>query len=344
MKAIGLYKYLPVTDPECFVEVDVPKPTPSGHDLLVRVKAVSVNPVDTKQRAPRPQVETTPKILGWDAAGVVEAMGEQVTLFKPGDEVYYAGSIIRPGCNSEWHLVDERIVGHKPRTLTFEQAAAMPLTTLTAWEGLFERLGIAPQPSEQNQQTDMLIIGGAGGVGSIAIQLAKRVAGVQVIATASRTESSTWCQRMGAAHVINHQRKLSDELKRIGVRQVAYILCTNSIEQYFEQMAEIIAPFGRICTIVGFKQNQPINLNSFFQKSVSIGYELMYTRSTFKTPDMQRQHDILNEATRLFDAGVLQTTLTETVGALTAENLRRAHAKLEAGTMIGKLALSSIAV
>lgn len=341
MKAIGLYQYLPVDNPQSLVEVEVPTPTPTGRDLLVRVHAVSVNPVDVKQRAPRPGTESSPRILGYDAAGVVEAVGPDVTLFKPGDEVYYAGSLDRPGSNSELHLVDERIVGPKPATLSFEEAAALPLTTITAWEALFDRLGV-PKEAEANSGRVLLIIGGAGGVGSIAIQIAKQVAGLYVIATASRQESAEWCRQMGADEVINHSRPLQEELSSAGVPNVDYILCTNSVEQYITSMAEIIAPQGKICTIVGTKNNEPILMNLFMRKSVGFYFELMFTRPVFQTKDMQAQHELLKEAARLLDAGILRTTLTERFGPLTAENLRRAHARVESGTMIGKLVLGGI--
>lgn len=337
MKAIGLTHYLPIDDPNSLIEVEVPTPTPTGRDLLVRVHAVSVNPVDVKTRAPRPATEATPRILGWDAAGTVEAVGSEVTLFKPGDEVYYAGSLERAGCDSELHLVDERIVALKPRTLTFEEAAALPLTTITAWEALFDRLAVA-----KNQELTILIIGGAGGVGSIAIQIAKQVAGLRVIATASRPESEQWCRDQGADVVINHNNPLKDELAATGFSTVDYILCTNSVEQYVTSMAEIIAPQGKICTIVGTKGNEPIPMNLFMRKSVGFFYELMFTRPIFQTGDMQAQHDLLAATAQLVDAGILRTTLTEQFGPLTAENLRRAHARIESGSMIGKLALGGI--
>jgi zinc-binding alcohol dehydrogenase family protein len=341
MKAVGLTQYLPADNPESLLDVEVPPPTPTGRDLLVRVHAVSVNPVDVKSRAPRPGTEATPRILGWDAAGVVEAVGPGVALFKPGDEVYYAGSIDRAGCDSELHLVDERIVGPKPSTLTFEEAAALPLTTITAWEAIFERLGIAQNPAANAGRT-LLIIGGAGGVGSIAIQIAKQVAGLRVIATASRPDSVAWCHQQGAEVVINHRQPLKEALAAAGFATVDYILCTNSVEQYITGMAEIIAPQGKICTIVGTKGNEPIPMNLFMRESVGFFYELMFTRPVFQTTDMQAQHDLLTEAARLVDAGVLHTTLTERFGPLTAANLRLAHARIESGTMIGKLALTGI--
>lgn len=341
MKAIGNYKYLPATDPDCFVEVMLPTPQPAERDLLVRVLAVSVNPVDTGMRGNVQPEQTEPRILGWDASGIVEAVGEDVTLFKPGDAVFYAGSIARPGCNSELHLVDERIVGRKPATLSHEQAAAMPLTTLTAWEALFTRMGIEPRPGERNARRKLLIIGGAGGVGSIAIQLAKRVAGLYVIATASRPESAAWCRRMGADQVIDHRQPLQDGLAAIGVDAVSDALCCSNFGEYVEQLPVVVEPFGFACTIIGTKDDR-INVGGFIQKSIALGFEFMYTRSLFGTPDMQAQHDILTEAARLLDAGVLEGTLTESFGPLTPENLRCAHARVESRTMIGKLALSGI--
>ena len=343
MKAVGLTQYLPIDNPDSLVDLEIPTPEPTGRELRVRVYAVSVNPVDVKMRAPGPDkgVLSQPLILGFDAAGVVEAVGPAVTLFKPGDEVYYAGSNDRAGSNREFHLVDERIVGTKPRTLTFEEAAALPLTTITAWEALFDRLGIAQKP-EENQGQTILILGGAGGVGSIAIQIAKQVAGLYTIATASRKESAEWCRQMGADAVINHHHSLKDELATIDLASVNYILCTNSLEQYVTSMAEIIAPQGKICTIVGTKNNEPINMNLFMRKSVSFIFELMFTRPLFQTEDMHAQHELLNEAAKLIDRGVLRTTLTEHFGPLTAANLRRAHKRIESGTMIGKLALSGI--
>jgi NADPH2:quinone reductase len=342
MKAVGSFKYFPIDDPGSFVLVDVPTPSPAGRDLLVRVKAVSVNPVDTKIRASLAEAQDKPVILGYDAAGVVESIGDAVTLFKPGDEVFYAGSRARSGCNSEYHLVDERIVGHKPASLTFEEAAALPLTSITAWEAFFDRLGIVPDTVIGEQSKTALLIGGAGGVGSIAIQVAKRVARLRVIATASRDESRDWCKRMGADLVINHQKQLRQGLKEAGVENVAYILCFNSIELYIQQLADIIQPEGKICSIVGPRDNFPILMNPFFSKSVTFAWELMFTRPVFQTVDMQTQHDHLEEISKLVDRGELRTTLTERFGPLTPENLRRAHARIESGHMIGKLALSDL--
>jgi zinc-binding alcohol dehydrogenase family protein len=336
MKAVGLYKYLPIDHPESLVDLELPVPEPHGRDLLVRVKAVSVNPVDAKVRAPKDKVETEPKILGWDAAGVVEATGGEASLFSPGDEVYYAGSITRQGCDSEYHLVDERIAGRKPRNLSFEEAAAMPLTTLTAWEALFDRMGVPRSGGPRSRS--LLLIAGAGGVGSIAIQLAKQLAGLRVIATASRDETEAWCYELGADAVIDHRHPLKGELQGIGASEVDYVLCAAGTEAYFPRLADALKPQGKVCFIVGTKE--PVNLNAFQSKSATICWELMFTRSMYQTPDMQAQHDILDEAARLLENGTLRHTMKEHYGPLNATNLRRAHATIESGRMIGKLVLS----
>jgi zinc-binding alcohol dehydrogenase family protein len=341
MRAIALTRYLPAEDPQAFVEVELPKPAPRGHDLLVRVKAVSVNPVDVKVRSPRPAVEPEPRVLGWDAAGVVEEVGEAVTLFRPGDEVYYAGSIDRPGSDSEYQLVDSRIAGPKPRSLDFEAAAAMPLTTITAWEGLFERLGVPRDPAA-NARRSLLVIGGAGGVGSIAIQIAKRVAGLRVAATASRPESAAWAREMGADLVIDHRKSLRPQLEAADFGPADYIYCTSSTEHYIAEMAEAVAPQGKICLIAETKGDAPVNINLFQRKSATLAWELMFTRPLLQTADIQAQHDLLAEAARLFDAGVLRSTVTERFGPLSAESLRRAHARVETGAMIGKLVLGGL--
>jgi len=335
MKAVGLLRYLPIDDPESLLDVDVPKPQPDGHDLLVEVKAISVNPVDTKQRAPKDQVETTPKVLGWDVAGVVKGTGKEVTLYKPGDEVYYAGSIVRPGGYSEFHLVDERIVGRKPKNLGFAEAAALPLTTITAWEAMFDRMGISKVG--RNADRTLLVIGGAGGVGSIAIQLAKKLARLKVFATASRVQSAKWATELGADVIIDHAKELAPQLKAAGTPEVDYILCCNSTDQYFPQFASIIAPQGKICTIV--RATKPVDLVPLMTKSATFAWELMFTRSTYRTPDMIGQHELLEEAAALVEAGALRTTLTTNLGKINAANLRRAHKLLEEGHTIGKIVL-----
>ena len=335
MKAVGLYRNLPIDDPESLVDLEVPQPAPSGRELLVEVKAISVNPVDYKVRArPDPNAQL-PRILGWDVAGVVREVGPSAQLFKPGDEVYYAGSINKPGANSEYHVVDERIVGHMPRKLSFAAAAALPLTTLTAWEGLFDQLGISRSGADRGKT--LLLIGAAGGVGSIAIQLAKRLAGLRVVATASRPESAQWVQELGADAVIDHTGDLAAQMRATGIPDADYVFCLTDATPYFPRFAPIIRPQGKLCMIVSM--NGPVELTPLMQKSVSLHWEFMFTRSLFQTPDMQRQHEILDEAAALIDGGTLRTTLAESLGPITAANLRRAHQMLERGRTIGKLVL-----
>jgi NADPH:quinone reductase len=340
MKAIGVYQYQPTDSPDCFAEIELDKPHPTGKDLLVRIKAVSVNPVDYKVRSSIKQILEAPRILGWDAAGVVEQIGEDVSLFQVGDEVYYAGSIARPGSNSEFQLVDERIVGRKPSSFSFEEAAALPLTTITAWEALFERLGIEPQKTIRNQHSTVLIIAGAGGVGSIAIQLAKQVAGLQVIATASRPESIAWCTYLGADYCINHHESFSSELQKLDIQGVDYILCFSDIDQHFSNMVEVIKPQGKICSIV--ENKAPLDMNLLKNKSAAFAWEFMFTKSMYETEDIQSQHDLLDDVADLVDKGVIKMTLTETLGPLTPENLAKAHAQLESGKTIGKIVLSGL--
>ena len=337
MKAIGLTKYLPITDNASLVDVELPKPEAEGHDLLVSVRAISVNPVDVKVRAPKDGVEDPPRVLGWDAAGVVEAIGPDVTLFAPGDEVFYAGSITRPGTNSELHLVDERIVGSKPKSLSFAEAAALPLTSITAWEALFDRMGISRDGSAAGQS--LLVLGGAGGVGSIAIQVAKQVARLNVIATASRNESRAWCLELGADHVVNHREDIPAQLQAIGSGQVDYVLCLNDTDGHWNTMSEVVAPQGHICSIV--ETSAPVDIRPLMKKSATFSWELMFTRSMFGTPDMIEQHDLLNEVATLVDAGKVRTTSAEVIGPINAANLRRAHAQVETGRTIGKVVLES---
>src|SRR5512145_669007 len=307
-----------------FAEVELPKPSPAGRDLLVKVHAVSVNPVDYKQR----KQATGSRILGWDAAGTVEAIGPQVTLFRPGDEVYYAGDVTRPGCNSEFHLVDERIAGRKPKRLDFAQAAAMPLTSITAWEAFFDRMKV--QAGKR-----MLIISGAGGVGSIGIQLAKH-AGLHVIATASRPESVAWVKGLGADEVVNHRQSLTAQAKD----PVDYIAnFSGELDAYWEAMAELVAPQGALVAIVA--NTKPLPMDAVRMKSATVCWELMFTRPRFKTPDMIEQHKLLNQVADMLDSGKLRGTLKETLSPINGANLRKAHEKLESGTMIGKLVLKS---
>jgi NADPH:quinone reductase len=286
-------------------------------------------------RKPKEKIEQEAKVLGWDAAGVVVDVGPECTLFKKGDEVFYAGSIARPGTNAEFHAVDERIVGLKPKSLTYTEAAALPLTGLTALEGLFERLGISRNASDNNGKS-VLIIGAAGGVGSIATQLAK-LAGLTVIGTASRPESETWVKQHGADHVINHHESFRPQLESIGLKYVDYIFCLNSTAKHWEAMADVIMPQGKICSIV--ETPELLNLELLFHKSATFVWELMFTRSLFQTDDMMEQHKLLNHLADLVDTGKIKTTLTEKISSLNAENLRKAHALLESGTTIGKIVI-----
>jgi len=335
MKAVALTRYLPIDDPASLADVELDDPSPTGHDLLVRVEAVSVNPVDTKVRAPKSQVEAKPKVLGWDGAGTVIAVGDAVTLFKKGDAVYYAGDITRAGSNAQLQLVDERIAGRKPQTLDFAHAAALPLTTLTAWELLFDRFGFDADGADRGRS--LLVIAGAGGLGSIAIQLARR-AGLKVIATASREETVAWCKRMGADHVIDHRQPLRPQLEAAGFRHVDAVACFTGAESYWQQIADVVAPQGRIGLVVGLRA--PLDLELIKNKSASVYWEFMFTRAMFGTPDMARQHEILTRTADLIDRGELRTTLTDTLRPINAANLREAHRRLESGTTIGKLVLA----
>jgi NADPH:quinone reductase len=336
MKAVALTRYLPISDSNSLMDVELDKPTPTGHDLLVRIEAIGVNPADTKVRAPKDKVEQTPRVLGWDASGTVESVGPEVTLFKVGDPVFYAGSITRPGTNSEFHLVDERIVGTKPKSLDFTHAAALPLTTITAWEALFSRLGVSAAGEDEGKS--VLIVGGAGGVGSIGIQLAKKVAKLKVIATASRPESAQWAKELGADHIVDHFGDMPKQLKAAGFDQVDYVLIFNDTDKHFPAAAEVIKPQGGICSIV--ENAQPIPVELLKSKSAAFHWEFMFTRSMFGTPDMIEQHKLLTEVARLIDAGVIRTTLGRDLGKINAANVREAHRLLEEGRAIGKLALT----
>ena len=310
-----------------FQDIELPKPAPAGRDLLVKVEAISVNPVDYKQRK---LDSPTPRVLGWDAAGTVEATGPEVTLFKPGDAVYYAGDVTRPGANSEFHLVDERIVGGKPRRLDFAQAAAIPLTAITAWEAFFDRMKIDLGGEDAGKR--MLIIGGAGGVGSIGIQLAK-IAGLTVIATASRPESIAWVKELGADEVVDHRKDLASQVGK----PVDYIANFNDLDTHWAAMGQLIAPQGSMVAIVG--NHKPLPMDTVRSKSATMCWELMFTRPRFKTPDMIEQHRLLSQVADWLDSGELRGTLKETLSPINAANLRKAHEKLESGTMIGKLVL-----
>ncbi len=333
MKAIGFKESLPITEENSFIEFETLKPSPSGYDLLVRVQANSVNPVDYKvrQNAAKDEVLESPKIIGWDAVGIVEAVGEKTARFKVGDEVYYAGDITRSGSNAEYQLIDERIVGRKPKNLTIAETAAIPLTGLTAYEALFDRIRVDP---EKDKGKSVLILAGAGGVGSIAIQLAKKLGNLTVIATASREDSVQWCTDMGADFVINHHNDIREQLRTIDHGEVDYILDFVDLESYWDNITEIIKPQGHIVSITG--SSKPLNLDILKSKSVSLSWEFMFTRSMHQTSDMARQHEILNHLSELLEAGAIRTTLKTTLEGFTVENLKEAHRLQELGKSIGK--------
>ncbi|MDB5369080.1 MAG: zinc-binding alcohol dehydrogenase family protein [Roseomonas sp.] len=332
MKAVG---YHTRGDASVLDDVERPKPHPGPHDLLVEVSAVSVNPVDTKVRTNMEPTGNEPRVLGFDAAGVVRAVGVAVTLFRPGDEVYYAGHFDRPGSNAEWQIVDERIVGRKPATLSFAEAAALPLTAITAWELLFDRLRV---PREG--KGTLLVINGAGGVGSILIQLARKLTGLTVVATASRPDSIAWCQAMGAHHVVDHHQPLHEVVRALGISQVEYVASLTATDKHLPAIVEIIAPQGRMVLI---DDPQQLDIVPFKRKSVSVSWEFMFTRSLFHTPDMVAQHTLLNEIAALVDAGEIRTTMKASFGLIEAANMRRAHTLLESGHSIGKVVLEGFA-
>jgi NADPH:quinone reductase len=335
MKAVSFYKSLPIADPQSFMDVSVDAPKPRPRDLLVEVRAISVNPVDTKIRAGggpgRPDGQL--QILGWDAAGIVKEVGNDVTLFRPDDEVYYAGSVDRAGSYAELQCVDERIVGHKPRTLGFAEAAALPLTTITAWEMLFDRLRFA-----SSAEGSLLIVGGVGGVGSIATQLARQLTRLKIIATASRMETVQWCQRMGAHHVIDHRQPLAKQVKEILSGGVNYVLALTKVEDHFDELIEAMAPQSAM----GLIENpaRPLDIVKLKPKSISLHWEFMFTRSRYETPDMGGQGRLLNEVAALVDAGKIITTMQANLGAINAANMRKAHELVESGRTIGKIVLA----
>ncbi|UXZ95508.1 zinc-binding alcohol dehydrogenase family protein [Pseudomonas phytophila] len=332
MKAIAFTQHgLPIEDPDALLDMDLPKPTPGPRDLLVEVHAVSVNPVDTKIRAGSGPTE--PKVVGWDAVGTVREVGSDVTLFQPGDEVFYAGSIVRPGSYSEFHLVDERIVGHKPKSIDNAHAAALPLTSITAWELLFDRLGVEEGGGEGES---LLIIGAAGGVGSILVQLARQLTKMTVIGTASRPETQAWIKQLGAHHVIDHSQPLVAQLEQIGVGAVTHVASLTHTDSHFTQLIEALRPQGKLALIDDPKTLDVVPMK---RKALSLHWELMFTRSLYETPDMIKQHELLNRVADLIDQGVLKTTLGEHFGTINAANLRRAHAVVESGKAKGKIVL-----
>ncbi len=331
MKAIVARQSLPADHPDALVDVELPVPVPGPRDVLVEVKAVSVNPVDTKVRAGMPAEPGEGRVLGWDAAGVVKAVGREVTLFKPGDEVWYAGDLTRPGSNAEWQVVDERIVGHKPATLGFAEAAALPLTSITAWELLFDRLEVGSGVGKR-----LLVVGAAGGVGSILLQLARAMTSLTVIATASRPETMAWVREMGAHEVIDHREPLNEGLQRLGITEVDYVVSLNQTDRHFDAIVAALKPQGKLALI---DDPKPLDVLKLKRKSLSLHWAFMYTRSMFATDDMIRQHELLEHVAERVDAGQLRTTLTRHLGALSAATLRDAHGYIETGKALGKVVL-----
>jgi len=336
MKAVGYKKPLPITDPDALLDIELPVPVPEGRDLLVEVKAVSVNPVDTKVRSRSgPDQGNEYKILGYDASGVVKTVGPNVTLFKPGDEVWYAGSIVRSGTNAEFHLVDERIVGLKPTSFDFSHAAALPLTSITAWELLFDRLGV--QFGKPIDAGSILIIGGAGGVGSILTQLARKLTGLTVISTSSRPETTNWCLELGAHFVVDHTKPFAPQMKSIGIPEAEYIACLTASDIHYPGIIEVLAPQGKIGII---DDPKTLDAKLLKPKAASIHWELMFVRSRFQTKDMIAQHNLLNEVSKMVDDGILRTTFGIDMGAINATNLKKAHALIESGRAQGKIVLT----
>ncbi|CAN7145659.1 zinc-binding alcohol dehydrogenase family protein [Massilia sp. LjRoot122] len=332
MKAVVYTQHgLPIGDPRSLQDTELPMPLAGPHELLVEVRAVSVNPVDTKIRLGAPVTE--PRVLGWDASGIVRGVGAAVTLFKEGDEVFYAGSLLRPGSNSQFQTVDERIVGRKPASLDFAQSAALPLTAITAWELLFDRLKVAEGGGAGKS---LLVIGAAGGVGSILVQLARTLTKLTIIGTASREETRNWVRELGAHHVIDHGRPLQEQLEAITIPEVDIVISLTHTDQHYPAIVEVLAPQGQFALI-----DDPATLDAvpLKRKSISLHWELMFTRSMFATADMVKQHELLNRVAQMVDAGLLRTTLGQHFGRISAENLRRAHALIESGRAVGKIVL-----
>ncbi|NNU45894.1 zinc-binding alcohol dehydrogenase family protein [Rhizobium sp. WYCCWR 11279] len=335
MRAVAYKTPQPISAETSLIDVELPMPEAEGHDLLVEIKAVSVNPVDVKMRAHSAPPADELKVLGWDAAGVVKAIGADVTLFKPGDEVFYSGVISRPGSNAEFHLVDERIVGAKPKSLDFAAAAALPLTSITAYEALFDRLKV--QDAVSGAGRSILIIGGAGGVGSIAIQIARALTDLTVIATASRPETQDWVKELGAHHVVDHSKPIAPQVAALGIGAPGFIFSTTNTDSHIGDIVEAIAPQGRFALI---DDPKTLDIVPFKRKAVSVHWELMFTRPLYGTPDMIEQHKLLNKISELVDAGKIRTTLSEIVGPINAANLKTAHAMVESGRMKGKAVLA----
>lgn len=339
MKAVGYSQSLPITDPESLIDIELPQPIASGRDLLVRVKAIAVNPVDYKIRQRFAPAAGESKVIGWDAVGEVVASGAAVTQFKPGDTVYYAGDINRPGSNAEYQLVDERLVGSKPKSLSNAEAAALPLTSITAWELLFEHLELRQQAPDAKQKSAevLLVVGAAGGVGSILLQLARAVTGATIIATASREGSQAWVKKLGADHVVDHSQPLQPQIEALGIGQLTHIASLTHTDSYFESYVELLAPFGRIAMIDD--PAKPLEVMKMKPKSLSLHIEFMFARSMFQAADMEEQGRLLNRVADLIDRGYIRTTVGKNLGTINADHLKAAHAELESGKSIGKIVL-----
>ncbi len=338
MKAIAYTKPQAINHPESLIDVELPQPIAIGRDLLIKVKAIAVNPVDYKIRQNVAAEEGQYKIIGWDAVGEVVATGESVSNFKPGDSVYYAGDLNRQGSNAEYQLVDERIVGHKPKSLSDAEAAALPLTAITAWELLFEHLNITEQsPNNVDKSNEViLIIGAAGGVGSILIQLVKALTGATVIATASRESSKDWVKKLGADYVVDHTKPLKTQINALGIEQISHVASLNKTDAYFETYIDLLTPFGKIAMI---DDPEPLDIMKLKPKSLSLHIEFMFARSMFNAADINQQGILLNRISSLVDEAYIKTTIGKNFGVINANNLKRAHKELESGRAIGKIVL-----
>lgn len=334
MKAVGYQTAGSIDRPDALLDIELPRPVPTGRDLLVEVQAIAVNPVDTKVRRSATPPPGEYKVLGYDAVGIVREVGPEVRLFRPGDAVWYAGAIDRSGSNAEFQLVDERIVGHKPVSLPAAEAAALPLTGITAWELLFDRLQVPL--AGQGRPASLLIVGAAGGVGSVLIQLARQRTGLTVIGTASRPESRAWVAELGAHHVIDHRQPLAAQIAALDAPPVDYVISLTHTDTYFTQLVEVLAPQGKLALI---DDPEPIDVRLLKRKSLSLHWELMFTRSLFQTADMEAQHQLLNALAGLVDAGVVRSTVQARLGPICADNLKKAHALLESGGAVGKIVL-----
>ncbi|AAZ25442.1 zinc-binding alcohol dehydrogenase family protein [Colwellia psychrerythraea] len=339
MKAIGYKKSLPISDIDSLVDIEIPQPIATGRDILVKISAIAVNPVDYKIRQNKPSETDEYKVIGWDAVGEIVAMGENATKFQLGDKVYYAGDLTRQGSNAEYQLVDERIVGHKPKSLADVEAAALPLTTITAYEMLFEHLAlpkIMPDSSEKSNYV-ILVVGAAGGVGSILVQLAKAITGATIIATASRESSKAWVEKLGAHHVVDHTKPLKPQIDALNIGQVTHVASLNGTESYFDTYIELLAPFGKIAMIDD--PQKPLDVMKLKFKSLSLHIEFMFARSMFNAVDIEEQSHLLNHVSDLIDRGYIQTTVGKELGLINADNLKLAHEELESGKSIGKIVL-----